>query len=66
VDHFIEKLLTLVNGTELEFPITLTVSGLVISGVLVNSHRYFEGFYFGKLINDGMLMRSPVMLNRTI
>jgi hypothetical protein len=56
IDHFLEKLLTTVNGTELELPITLNVSGLVITGDLVSGHRYFEGF--AQAFTEGAMSRS--------
>ena len=34
----------MVNGAELSLPITLNVSGVLISGHMVSGHKYFEGF----------------------
>jgi hypothetical protein len=54
-DWYMQRLVNLVNGTEIEFPITLFVSGAMVSGQLVSGHRYFgEGLasalkqFFGK------------------
>ena len=41
-DNYLQLLVDLINGTEMEFPITLFVGGTVVSGQLVSGHRYFE------------------------
>ena len=44
-DWFLQLLVKTVNGKDdIAFPITLNVSGVMISGELVSGHRYFEGF----------------------
>lgn len=43
-DWFLETLVNMVNGRELEFGITLNVSGFLVSGSLVSGDKYFEGF----------------------
>jgi hypothetical protein len=42
-DWYLQSLVDLVNGNEFEFPITLFVGGLMISGQLTSGHKYFEG-----------------------
>lgn len=43
VDWYLQSLVSIVNGNNGEFPITLYVNGLVISGHLVSGHIYFAG-----------------------
>ena len=43
-DWFLQGLVVMVNGSELEIGITLTVGGLLVSGYMVSGHKYFEGF----------------------
>jgi hypothetical protein len=43
-DGQLRFLVHLVNGTDTEIGITLTVGGLLISGYLASGHRYFEDF----------------------
>lgn len=42
-DWHLQELVSFVNGGDLEFPITLFVGGLVVSGQLTSGHKYFEG-----------------------
>jgi hypothetical protein len=42
-DWFLQRLVSIANSTPLEIGITLQVSGLLVSGMLVNGARYFEG-----------------------
>jgi hypothetical protein len=43
-DGQLQTLIDWVNGTETELGITLMVGGLIVSGRLASSHRYFEEF----------------------
>lgn len=43
-DWFLQSLVNMVNINDLEFGITLQVSGLLVSGNLVGGKEYFEGF----------------------
>lgn len=43
-DWFLRKLVSLVNTTPIEFDVTLTVEGSVISGTLISNEKYFEMF----------------------
>lgn len=40
-DWYLQALVRIVNGSEIEFPITLFVNGSLVSGQLVSGHRYF-------------------------
>jgi hypothetical protein len=40
---YLQSLVSIVNGNNGEFPVTLYVKGLVISGNLISGHRYFAG-----------------------
>lgn len=57
-DWYLQALVGMVNGNDLEFPITLFVSGLTISGQLASGHKYFEGLkenltqFFGDHANE--------------
>jgi hypothetical protein len=42
-DWFLQHLVSLVNDTPLQLPITLQVSGMLVSGQLVSGACYFEG-----------------------
>lgn len=42
-DWYLQALVETVNGKDIEFPITLFVGGLIVSGQLVSGHKYFEG-----------------------
>lgn len=46
-DWFLQILVNTCNNTEISFPITLNVGGLLISGELIGGEKYFNGF-----IND--------------
>lgn len=43
-DWFLAMLVKLTNGTDAEYPVTLAVGGLLISGYIASGHRYFEAF----------------------
>jgi hypothetical protein len=43
-DGQLQSLIDWVNGTDTEMGITLMVGGLIVSGRLASSHRYFEEF----------------------
>jgi hypothetical protein len=43
-DGQLRFLVAVVNGTTNEFPITLTVGGVLVSGFLASGHRYFDEF----------------------
>lgn len=42
-DWYLQSLVDTVNGKEFELPITLFVSGLIVSGQLTSGHKYFVG-----------------------
>lgn len=42
-DWYLQRLISMVNGTEIEFPITLYVDGTIVTGYLVSGHKYFDG-----------------------
>jgi hypothetical protein len=42
-DWYLQMLIESVNGTDLKFPITLYVNGIVLTGNLVSGHLYFAG-----------------------
>lgn len=43
-DWFLQKLVNIVNGNDVEFGITLNVGGFLVSGLIVSGHKYFENF----------------------
>jgi hypothetical protein len=43
-DWFLQALVDMANGSDTEFPVTLNVGGMLVSGTLVGGHKYFEGF----------------------
>lgn len=43
-DWFLQNLVSMVNGRDLEIGITLQANGFLVSGLLVSGHKYFEGF----------------------
>lgn len=43
-DWFLQSLIDLVNGREIEIGLTLHAGGFLVSGLLVSGHQYFEGF----------------------
>lgn len=53
-DWFLQSLVDLVNGRELEIGLTLQAGGFLVSGLLVSGHQYFKGFgaEFAKAFND--------------
>lgn len=51
-DGFLRHLVYLTNKFHLYFPITLSVSGVLISGDMIDGKSYFEEF--GKMIRQGM------------
>lgn len=53
-DWFLSELVRLVNATESRFPVTLTISGGILSGILISGKEYFEIFAddFAKFGND--------------
>jgi hypothetical protein len=42
-DWYLQSLVSMVNGNNGEFPVTLYMRGVVISGHLVSGHKYFAG-----------------------
>jgi len=44
VDWYLQKLVTVVNTTNVQFGVTLFVEGAIVSGVLVSGKTYFEAF----------------------
>jgi hypothetical protein len=44
VDWFLQRLVSIVNESGVEFGITLVVSGSIVSGRLVSGKKYFETF----------------------
>src|SRR5690554_2927731 len=44
VDWYLQNLVSVVNGSNISFGITLFVEGVVISGTLVSGKKYFETF----------------------
>lgn len=50
VDWFLQNLSCLTNSSELEFGITLNVSGQTISGIMIGGKKYFE--MFAELFSD--------------
>ena len=51
-DWFLQMLVEMVNGSEVVFPVTLNVGGVLVSGEMVSGHKYFEGF--AKDLKEGM------------
>jgi hypothetical protein len=57
IDRYLQSLVHLLNGTEIEFPITIYVDGLVVAGYLTSGHKYFDGLaeqlkgFFGNVEN---------------
>jgi hypothetical protein len=43
-DWVLQSLVSMINGTDLEIGVVLTIRGIVISGNLVSGHLYFEEF----------------------
>lgn len=44
VDWYLQRLVAIVNNTNVEFGLTLHVEGAIVSGLLVSGRRYFETF----------------------
>ncbi|MFC6841510.1 gas vesicle accessory protein GvpU [Xanthomonas theicola] len=44
VDWYLQKLVTIVNTSAVQFGITLFVEGAIVSGLLVGGKKYFETF----------------------
>lgn len=44
VDWFLQNLVSIVNNSGIEFGVTLSVEGMVLSGTLVSGKKYFEIF----------------------
>ncbi|MDL5367629.1 gas vesicle accessory protein GvpU [Xanthomonas sp. NCPPB 2654] len=44
VDWYLQKLVTVVNTSTVQFGVTLFVEGAIVSGVLVSGKKYFETF----------------------
>ena len=42
-DRYLQYLVSIVNGTDLQYTITLFVDGIIISGFLISMERYFAG-----------------------
>jgi hypothetical protein len=43
IDEYLQQLVNALNGTNLEFPITIYISGTILSGYLTSGHNYFDG-----------------------
>lgn len=43
-DWVLQSLVSMVNGTDIEISVVLTIRGMLISGNLVSGHLYFDGF----------------------
>lgn len=43
-DWFLQSLIDLVNGREIEIGLTVHSGGFLVSGLLVSGHQYFQGF----------------------
>lgn len=56
-DWFLQSLIDLVNGRELEIGLTLQAGGFLVSGLLVSGHQYFKGFgaEFARTFDDAEL-----------
>ena len=56
-DWFLQSLIDLVNGREIEIGLTLHAGGFLVSGLLVSGHQYFTGFgeEFARTFNDAEL-----------
>lgn len=52
-DWFLQSLLNMVNGTDMEIGVTLTVGGFLVSGTMMSGHKYFE--LFGRDFASGCL-----------
>ncbi|WP_218080396.1 gas vesicle accessory protein GvpU [Anthocerotibacter panamensis] len=44
LDWLLQSLVQMVNTSEISFPVTLQVSGLLVSGYLTSGRQYFEEF----------------------
>lgn len=44
VDWFLQSLVNMANNSQMEFGITLQVSGMLVSGNLISGKAYFDGF----------------------
>jgi len=44
IDWFLQRLVDIVNGSDLEFGVTLIVGGSIVSGRMVGGKKYFETF----------------------
>lgn len=56
-DWFLQSLIDLVNGREIEIGLTLQAGGFLVSGLLVSGHQYFAGFgeEFARTFDDPAL-----------
>ena len=43
-DWFLQNLVGIINGSDAQLAITLNVGGILISGLLISGHKYFESF----------------------
>lgn len=43
LDVYLQELVNMINGTTVEFPITIYVNGAILSGHLTSGHNYFDG-----------------------
>lgn len=50
IDWFLQNLSSLTNSSDLEFGVTLNVSGQSISGIMISGKKYFE--MFAELFSD--------------
>jgi hypothetical protein len=59
-DWFLQSLIDLVNGREIEIGLTLHAGGFLVSGLLVSGHQYFEGFgaEFARTFDDADLTQN--------
>lgn len=59
-DWFLQQLVDFINGSEGELTITLNTGGILISGILVSGHKYFESMadsFQGKIEISGNLKK---------
>lgn len=58
IDEYLQELVNIITGTEIEFPVTIYINGAILSGYLTSGHNYFEGIkeqyriYFQSISDD--------------